>query len=89
MLVTQISTQTDNYMHRKSVATKKRIIFNKMDLKLRNPKFNKFLQHNINKMPTLWNSEINKAILEQGKVAVVLWLYTFQFFKKQKLCKQN
>ena len=59
-------------MHRKSVETKKRIIFNKMDLKLRNPKFNKFLQHNINKMPTLWNSEINKAILEQGKVAVVL-----------------
>ena len=43
-----------------------------MDLKLRNPKFNNFLQKNIHKMPTLWNSEINKAILEQGKVAVVL-----------------
>ena len=43
-----------------------------MDLKLRNPKFNNFLQKNIYKMPTLWNSETNKAILEQGKVAVVL-----------------
>ena len=53
-------------MHVKSVATKK------VGLKFRNPKFNIFLQNNIYKMPTLWNSEVNKAILEQVNVTVGL-----------------
>ena len=37
----QISTQTDNHKHkyRKSVATKE-VLFQKMDLKFQNPKFN-------------------------------------------------
>ena len=57
-----------------------------MGLKFRNPKLNTFLQNNIYKMSTLWSSEVNK---EQAKVAVGLWLYAFQFFKKQNLCKQT
>ena len=40
-------------------------------------------------MQTLWKLEVNKAILQQVKVAIGLWLYAFQFFKKQKQCKQN
>ena len=43
-----------------------------MGRKFRNPKFNILLQNSIHKMPTLWNSEVYKAILEQVKVAVVL-----------------
>ena len=31
---------------------------------------------------------LNKAILEQVKVVVGLWLYV-QYFKNQNLCKQN
>ena len=59
-------------MYRKCVATDKSIIFKKMSLKFRNPKFNIFLQNNIYKIPTFWNSEKSKAILEQVKVAVGL-----------------
>ena len=58
-------------MHR-SVATKKCTIFKKIGLKFRNPKFNIFLQDNIYKMPTRWNSEVNKVIPEQVKVAAGL-----------------
>ena len=36
----QISTQTGNYMYRKSDAPKKIIIVKKMGLKFRNPKLN-------------------------------------------------
>ena len=54
MLILQISTQADNYMQRKTVATKKSIIFRKMGLKSRNPKFNIFRKITlIYKMPTL------------------------------------
>ena len=59
-------------MYRKSVSTRESIIFIKMGRKFRNPKFNILLQNSIHKMPTLWNSEVYKAILEQVKVAVVL-----------------
>ena len=40
-------------------------------------------------MPTLWNSEVNKAILEQVKVTKYDYDYMLRFFKKQKLCTQN
>ena len=40
MLMMQISTQTGNYMYRKSDAPKKSIIVKKMGLKFRNPKLN-------------------------------------------------
>ena len=36
----QLSTQTDNHKYRKSIATKKSMLFKKMGLKSRNPKFN-------------------------------------------------
>ena len=78
MLMMQISTQTDIYIYRKSVATKKSIIFKKMTLKFRNPKSNIFLQSNVYKMQTLCNSEVNKAILKLVKEAVGLWLCAFQ-----------
>ena len=41
-------------------------------------------------MPTLWNSEVNKAILEQVKVARQDYNLDgmLQFFKKQNLCIQ-
>ena len=42
MLIMQILTQTDNNKCRKSVVTIKSIIFKKMSLKFRNPKFNIF-----------------------------------------------
>ena len=62
-----------------------------MGLKFWNPKFNNFFWKItfIYKMQTLWKLEVNKAILQQVKVAIGLWLYAFQFFKKQKPCKQN
>ena len=39
MVIVQISTQTDNHKYRKSVVTKK-VLFKKMSLKFRDPKFN-------------------------------------------------
>ena len=39
MLIVQISTQADNHKYRKSVVTKK-VLFKKMSLKFRDPKFN-------------------------------------------------
>ena len=39
-LIMQMSTQTDNHKYRRSVATKKCIIFKKMCLKFPNSKFN-------------------------------------------------
>ena len=88
MLIMQLSTQTDNYMYRKSVATKKITIFEKMTLKFRNPKFNIFLQSNFYKMQTLCNSEVNKVILKLVIEAVGLWLHAFQETKTKPL-KQN
>ena len=42
------------------------------------------------KMPATRDSEVNETILEKVKVAIGLWLQTFQFFfKKQKLFNQN
>ena len=43
----QISIQTDNHKYRKSVATKKSIIFKKMGLKFHNPKFNFFAKKHL------------------------------------------
>ena len=80
-----LSTQTDNYMYRKSVTTKKSIIFNKMGLKFRNSTFYIFLQNKIYKMPILWNSEVNKVILEQVKVAVILYDYMLSNFFGNKI----
>ena len=40
-------------------------------------------------MSTLWSSEVNKAILEQSKVAEQDYDYILQIFKKQKLSTQN
>ena len=62
MLMMQVSSQTDNHMYKKSVAAKIGIIF------LKNGSGVTFLY----KMPTLWNSEVNKVILEQVKVTVGL-----------------
>ena len=42
-----------------------------------------------NKIATLWSLEVNKAFLEQVKLAEWYYDYMFQFFKKQKLCTQN
>ena len=39
-------------------------------------------------MPTICNLEVNKAILEQVKVAEK-YDCMLEFLKKQKLCKQN
>ena len=66
----QILSQKNNHKYRKSATTKKKKNFQKMSLKFLNPKFNIFLQNNIYflfKMPTLWSSEVDKAILEQLK----------------------
>ena len=63
--------------------------FKKISMKFQNPTFNKFLQNNIYKMSTICNLHVNKTVLEQVKVAVELWLHAFQFFEKQKLCKQR
>ena len=79
-----LSTQTDNYMYRESVTTKS-IIFNKMGLKFRNSKFYIFLRKKIYKMPILWNSEVNKVILEQVKLAVILYDYMLSNFFRNKI----
>ena len=66
----QIWTQIDNHKHRKSVATKK-VRSLVMNMKFRNSKFNilcKIAFIFLNKIPTLWSLEVNKAILEQVQV---------------------
>ena len=78
-----------NICKKKVLRLKKRKIVKKIDLKFRNPKLNNFLQNNIYKISTICNSHVNKTVLEQVKVAVGLWLHAFQFFEKQKLCKQS
>ena len=72
-------------MYRKSVTTKKSIIFNKMGLKFRNSKFYIFLQQKIYKMPLLWNSEVKKVILEQVKMEVILYGYMLSNFFGNKI----
>ena len=41
------------------------------------------------KIPTVWSSDVNKAILEQVIVAEYNYYYMLQFLKKQHLCTQN
>ena len=65
-----------------------------MGLKFWNTKLNIFLQNNIYKMPTLWNSEVNKVILEQAKVAsrlllLLLLLYAIWETKETKILKNK
>ena len=77
----QISAQTDIHKYRKSVATEKIIIFKKMSLKFRNPKFNIFCKITFFyiKCQPFRVSEVNKAILEQLKVKVGILLYASIF----------
>ena len=66
----QIWTQIDNHKYRKSVATKK-VHSLIMNMKFRNSKFNIWCKKAfifLNKIPTLWSLEVNKAIVEQVKV---------------------
>ena len=81
-----VLTQTDKHKYRKTVATKKSIIFQKNESEVLKPSIQNFLQKNIcflNKMPTLWGSEVDKTILEQLKVKIRFQL--LQRFQKQKL----
>ena len=75
------STQTDN-KYRKNAANKKVLLKNGSEVFKHI--FNILCQiafSFFNKMPTLWSSEANKAILDYD--------YMLQSFKKQKLCTQN
>ena len=86
----QISTQTEK-LKRKSWDYKK-CTLKKLGLKFWNPKINLFRKITfifLYKIPTLCSSWVNKAILEQVKAVVQDYDYMVQFFKKQKLCKQN
>ena len=56
-----------------------------MGLKFRNSTFYIFLQNKMYKMPILWNSEVNKVILEQVKVAVILYDYMLSNFFGNKI----
>ena len=81
-----VLTQTDKHKARKTVATKRSIIFWKNESEVLKPSIQNFLQKNIcflYKMPTLWGSEVDNTILEQLKVKIRLQL--LQRFKKQKL----
>ena len=59
----------------------KSTIFKKMGLKIWNPKFKGFFWQNyIYKLATLWNSEVNKAVLEQvkgGGMVIIIYFLIF------------
>ena len=70
ILIMQISTQTDNLSTEKMLQLKKQVWNLKKWIKVLKPKH--FMQNSINffnKIATVWSSKVNKAILEQGKVA--------------------
>ena len=71
MLIRQILTQTGNHKCRKNVATKN-VLFKKMGLQFRRPNFDilcKIIFIFLIKCQLCRCSEVNKAILEQVKVA--------------------
>ena len=79
MLIMQISTQADNHKYRRKCCNWKPL-FKKMGLKFRNPNFNilcKIAFIFFNKMPTLWSSEVNRAILGQVIMVEYLSIYLF------------
>ena len=71
MLIRQISTQTYNHKCRRVLQMKKKKLLKKKESEVLKPEIQHFMQKSIylfHKLPTLWSSEVNKAILEQVKV---------------------
>ena len=70
MLMIKISTQTNNHKYRKSVTTKKSTLLKKWlwSFEILNLTFYA-KQHFLNQVPNLCSLEVNKAIMEQVKVA--------------------
>ena len=70
MLMIKVSTQTNNYKYRKSVTTKKSTLLKKWlwSFEILNLTFYA-KRHFLNQVPNLCSLEVNKAIMEQVKVA--------------------
>ena len=70
MLMIKISTQTNNHKYRKSVTTKKSTLLKKWlwSFEILNLTFYA-KRHFLNQVPNLCSLEVNKAIMEQVKVA--------------------
>ena len=70
MLMIKVSTQTNNHKYRKSVTTKKSTLLKKWlwSFEILNLTFYA-KRHFLNQVPNLCSLEVNKAIMEQVKVA--------------------